>query len=80
MSTELFGLYRAVVGSADDPEGRQRLRLEIPSLDLGPLDWAEACITSELPCRPVVGDTVWVMFEAGDPRHPVWLGVHPSRA
>lgn len=23
---------------------------------------------------PARGDTVWVMFEAGDARHPVWMG------
>jgi hypothetical protein len=24
---------------------------------------------------PKVGQAVWIMFEAGDPDHPVWLGV-----
>lgn len=24
---------------------------------------------------PRVGQTIWVMFEAGDPEHPVWMGV-----
>jgi hypothetical protein len=24
---------------------------------------------------PRVGQTIWVMFEAGDPDHPVWMGV-----
>ena len=33
--------------------------------------------TPVYPITPVVGQTVWVMFIAGDPGSPVWIGVAP---
>lgn len=26
-------------------------------------------------CVPTIGTGVWIMFEAGSPNHPVWIGV-----
>jgi hypothetical protein len=72
------GIYRATVLNNQDPEQRGRVQVLVPAIAGQGSGWAAAC-------RPVggggqvpaVGDTVWVMFENGDPSYPVWLGVMP---
>jgi len=41
---------------------------------------AEACLPVGQVTISSIGDTVWVMFEDGDIRFPVWVGVRPGRA
>lgn len=73
--SSLPGLYRALVVDTDDPQGRQRLRISIPSIvGFGEL-WALPCRSPGSRALPKVGASVWVAFEAGDVRSPVWLGV-----
>jgi uncharacterized protein involved in type VI secretion and phage assembly len=38
------------------------------------LSWAEACVAWPATLVPQIGAAVWVMFEAGDPSRPVWVG------
>jgi hypothetical protein len=68
------GIYRALVIDAADPLAGGRLRVQIPELLGGDSVWA-------LPCRPVAqstvpaaGQSVWILFEQGDPDRPVWIG------
>lgn len=82
--TEFSGLYAAVVISNEDPEQRGRLRVFIPGIH--PKDspennypWAEICAQGVGPGRgalkiPKVDETVWIMFNQGDPERPVWMG------
>lgn len=80
MPEPLFGKYRGVVRNNRDPERRGRLKLDVPSIDTGMLDWAEPCLTvlevrnSETFIPPPIGAEVWVEFEAGSLNHPIWTG------
>jgi uncharacterized protein involved in type VI secretion and phage assembly len=79
MAGRFFGKYRGIVVNNNDPTGRGRLEVLVPSvMDKQPV-WA-------LPCVPYAGANmgtymmpekdagVWVEFEAGDPSYPIWVG------
>ena len=71
------GVYRAVVDDDHDPETRGRLLVTVPEAGVGPL-WAEAClppVPAALFTLPGPGSSVWVQFEDGDRKRPVWTGV-----
>jgi len=82
-----YGKYRGFVHDNKDPEKRGRLRVRIPSvLGAQATDWA-------LPCVPFGGSTgfgwfaipendaqIWVEFEEGDVRHPIWTGTFWQQA
>ncbi|WP_426955978.1 phage baseplate assembly protein V [Muricoccus radiodurans] len=80
--TQFHGLYRATVTGTADPMKQGRVQVTVP--DTGTAgEWALPCRTpgSVIAGRrfmdrvPTMGATVWVMFEAGDPARPVWLGI-----
>jgi len=76
-----YGKYRGFVASNKDPDQLGRLQLRIPSvLGTEVTDWA-------LPCLPFGGSAglgwfmipeqdaqVWVEFEEGELRRPIWVG------
>jgi uncharacterized protein involved in type VI secretion and phage assembly len=76
-----YGKYRGFVASNEDPDQLGRLQLRIPSvLGTAVTDWA-------LPCLPFGGTAglgwfvipepdaqVWVEFEEGELRRPIWVG------
>jgi hypothetical protein len=75
-----FGKYRGRVMNNVDPAGRGRLQVIVPEV-LG-----ESVVVWALPCAPYagpgvgfhsmppVGANVWVEFEAGNLRQPIWAG------
>lgn len=77
MSRSYPGLYRGVVVDNDDPEELLRVKVKVVQL-LGPdavLPWAWPSIFPVCDAvAPAVGDPIWIMFEAGDIEHPVWMG------
>ena len=80
MAKVLAGMYRGTVVSVDDPENRYRVLVNVPSVtgDYA-AGWAEPCLQyctdTEGDCfLPVIGDTIWVMFEEGKLNRPVWIG------
>ena len=75
-ASKIVGVHRAIVVDDQDPLGRHRVRVQIPSLSGDQTPYAAACLPVSGADRvPSVGDQVWVAFEAGDPAYPVWLGV-----
>jgi phage baseplate assembly protein gpV len=78
-----YGKYRGSVVDNQDPDGRGRLKLQVPSL-LGDetTDWALPCFPfggvdqAGTYLVPPVGALVWVEFEQGDLSYPVWTGTY----
>lgn len=82
------GIWRGRVEDIGDPEQRGRMKVRVPAIHttkanvvpVENLPWCEPCFSDAgqdygefyIPYR--IGDWVWVMFEAGHPDYPVWLG------
>ena len=81
LCSKRYGKYRATVIDRDDPQGKGRLRLQIPAV-LGDQEsgWALPCFanggSSDVGSItiPELNAHVWVEFEAGDPSLPIWTG------
>lgn len=76
---QYFGIYRAVVMNADDPNRQRRLLVNVPEV-LGTALWAMPCVPAGSRAMPRAGAVVWVQFEAGDAARPVWVGTCPGGA
>ena len=68
------GWYRATVVDNQDPEMRGRMCVSVEAVDPTPA-WANPSADAAHLERPPVGASVWVAYENGDPRYPVWLGI-----
>lgn len=71
----LHGIYRAVVVNAADPLRRSRVQVRVKDVLGTGVAWALPCVPVGSRAVPKVGAGIWVMFEGGDPDHPVWMGV-----
>jgi uncharacterized protein involved in type VI secretion and phage assembly len=77
---KLLGKYRGRVEDNDDPQGLGRLQVtSSEALGAGARAWAMPCLPYAEPgvglaMLPPVGADVWVEFENGDSRHPIWTG------
>lgn len=77
---EFLGKYRAFVVDNNDPENQGRIKVQVPYIS------GESVIGWCLPCVPVaypkggdfnipkLGTFVWVEFEHGDVRYPIYTG------
>lgn len=74
-----YGCYKGTVVKNDDPDSNGRLQLKVPQI------YGEEVMEYWAPSKgmpsgknmgvfmlPSVGDMVWVSFENGDPRYPIW--------
>ena len=69
-----YGIYRAIVMNTADPMNGGRVQVSVPAVNNIGIDWAMPCREYQSGRMPPVGSQVWVMFEAGDPNYPVWMG------
>jgi hypothetical protein len=75
-----FGKYRGSVQNNIDPMGRGRIQVIVPEvLGTSTPVWALPCSPYAGPgvgffALPPVGANVWVEFEAGNLRYPIWAG------
>lgn len=74
------GKYRGTVVNNIDPLNRGRLILQVTDVHgLTPTTWALPCVPLAGPnnglfALPIIGSSVWVEFENGDPDYPIWVG------
>ena len=76
---KFYGCYKGFVFDNKDPEFLMRLRVEVPQVygEESPEIWA---LPKGIFCGNKIGfvaipnkeDAVWVSFEGGDPRFPIW--------
>lgn len=72
MQDKLYGVYRAVVVSTQDPSNKRRVRLKAPQVSgNAELQWAEPT-NSDSPI-PAVNSIVWVMFNGGYINKPLYI-------
>ena len=75
-----FGKYRATVLDNIDPQSQGRIMVQVPALsNIIPSSWALPCLpfagtVSGFYVVPAIDSAVWVEFEGGDIRKPVWVG------
>ena len=82
MTENYYGKYRGTVVNSIDPEGIGRIQAlvpGVPGLEKAPTTWAYPCVPIAGKQRgvyvvPEPGAGVWIEFEHGDPRYPVWVG------
>ncbi len=76
----LDGLFRGEVTNNIDPNRLGRVQIKLPSVfGTNTLTWAMPCVPYAgrgvgFFFIPPVGAKLWIMFERGDPEHPVWMG------
>jgi len=76
---KFYGCYKGFVFDNKDPEFLMRLRVEVPQVygEESPEIWA---LPKGIFCGNNIGfvaipnkeDAIWVSFEGGDPRFPIW--------
>jgi len=74
-----YGKYRGKVQDNRDPQRQGRVKVVVPALAEGDLNWAMPCVPYAGPQEgflmlPPVGANIWVEFEGGDPNYPIWTG------
>ncbi|CAB4123521.1 hypothetical protein UFOVP46_32 [uncultured Caudovirales phage] len=77
-----YGVYRGSVTDTKDPLNKRRIKVVVPQV-LGDSStewiWAREDASTKTQV-PAVGQGVFVMFEGGDPSHPIWMGTFGKNA
>ena len=75
-----YGKYRGVVLNNVDPKMEGRLLVQVPDVaGLVPTTWATPCVPiaglqNGMVALPIIGAGVWVEFEQGNAKYPIWTG------
>ncbi|HEV2517984.1 MAG TPA: phage baseplate assembly protein V [Devosia sp.] len=78
----LYGKYRGTVTNNVDPKLMGRIQASVPDVaGFIPGSWAMPClpvagINNGVFTVPTMGSGVWIEFERGDPRYPIWVGAY----
>lgn len=73
-----YSRYKGIVVDDDDPYSMNRLKVAVPDIHGGIIDWAlpinqQGSMDSGIKyLTPKVKDLVWVSFENGNPSKPLW--------
>lgn len=78
----LNGVYKGIVYDNKDPKKQNRIKVTLEfygssNTNQKPLstDWIYPITPANIDTpAPAIGQGVWVMFQAGDPAHPLWFG------
>jgi uncharacterized protein involved in type VI secretion and phage assembly len=79
---QYFGKYRGKVTDNRDDQQMGRLKANVPDvLGIHESNWAMPCVAfaggqSGFSSVPAIGSGVWIEFECGDSRYPVWTGCY----
>jgi hypothetical protein len=68
------GVFAGVVVNSTDPQSLGRLQVRIPAVLGARSVWAAPCVPAGSTDLPAVHQPVWIVFQAGDPSQPVWIG------
>jgi hypothetical protein len=71
LSSQVAASLTTSATSISVPDESSSLTVNIPALTV------TSKTTPVLPMIPTVGQHIWVMFIAGDPEYPVWIGIEP---
>jgi hypothetical protein len=80
VTTTFYGKYRGTVADISDPENLCRIRANVPAVLHDKVSqWAMPALPFAgdghgLVMLPRIGDGVWIEFEGGDLRFPIWSG------
>jgi uncharacterized protein involved in type VI secretion and phage assembly len=75
-----YGKYRGIVINNIDPLNQGRILAQVPALsNVIPSSWALPCLPfagalSGFFALPAIDSAVWIEFEGGDIRKPIWTG------
>jgi hypothetical protein len=72
---KFYGKYQGTVVDNKDEDKRGWLKVKVPAVLHKAEVWARPCLPPGHFFIPDVDETIWVEFEAGDTRHPIWVGV-----
>ena len=79
----LNGVYKATILDNKDPQKQNRVKVTLQFFNTPkgatqkPLstDWIKPMMSAGITTpAPAIGQGVWVLFQAGDPSHPLWFG------